>query len=336
MSSKINRLIYFGYYILTLDTGKLNKYLIYASEIVQKSRFYILADAIKAVFEFNISILDYFQFRLFEKVKSERLKWAGTGFMFEYQRIMNPPFARERLENKVQFNCYFRSFIKREFATYQSIKSDNEITERLLKNTSHIIVLKKSLGQAGKDICFLKTKNLDSHKLLSIMKKCRYDLAEEYVIQHPEMMLLSDTGLNTVRVITQVFSGRIIILATRLRISINSEVDNMAAGNAAAPLDLETGIVSGPAVFSDITKPDLLCHPITGVQIIGFQVPFWRQVIRMVTKAAMMIPENRSVGWDVAITSQGPLLIEGNHNWCKLLWQLPVKKGLKEELEVYL
>jgi len=25
--------------------------------------------------------------------------------------------------------------------------------------------------------------------------------------------------------------------------------------------------------------------------------------------------------------------IEGNHDWCKLVWQLPVNKGLKSMLE---
>ena len=52
-------------------------------------------------------------------------------------------------------------------------------------------------------------------------------------------------------------------------------------------------------------------------------------------KAASEMPENSSVGWDIAITENGPELIEGNHNWCKLLWQLPVKKGLKHVLDKY-
>jgi hypothetical protein len=36
------------------------------------------------------------------------------------------------------------------------------------------------------------------------------------------------------------------------------------------------------------------------------------------------------------VTEQGPGLIEGNHDWCKLVWQLPVNKGLKPILENHL
>ena len=68
----------------------------------------------------------------------------------------------------------------------------------------------------------------------------------------------------------------------------------------------------------------------------GFQIPFWKDTIKMVTSAALYSQENKSVGWDIAITEEGPELIEANHNWCKLLWQLPVKQGLKKELEKYL
>ena len=54
-----------------------------------------------------------------------------------------------------------------------------------------------------------------------------------------------------------------------------------------------------------------------------------------VKKAALLHPQNRSIGWDIVITAKGPGFIEGNHDWCKLLWQLPVKKGMKSVLDAY-
>jgi len=108
-----------------------------------------------------------------------------------------------------------------------------------------------------------------------------------------------------------------------------------SSGNLAAPVDMETGKVNGPGINSDITRTDEAIHPITGKAIEGFQIPFWPKALQMAKDAALHAPENRSVGWDIAITPTGPELIEGNHNWCKLLWQLPVKQGLKEMLGKY-
>jgi hypothetical protein len=52
--------------------------------------------------------------------------------------------------------------------------------------------------------------------------------------------------------------------------------------------------------------------------------------------AALKHKQNRSIGWDIVVTDNGPGLIEGNHDWCKLVWQLPVNRGLKNILEKHL
>jgi hypothetical protein len=47
--------------------------------------------------------------------------------------------------------------------------------------------------------------------------------------------------------------------------------------------------------------------------MLGFKVPNWHIAIDSVIKAAEKLPQCRLIGWDVAITENGPLLIEGNH-----------------------
>lgn len=324
------------YYLKELDLKRFGLFLNHASSVTGKSMVKLIADDVYSVFKFNTSLIDYFCFRFYEMKNFERSAWAGTGFMYEYQLMMNPKKVRWVLEDKAAFNDKFNSLINREYFQLEKTKKNPEIIKRLLENSDGRIVLKNSLGQAGKQIKIIISSEFTQDQLINVMKSGNFDLAEEYIIQHPEMMKLSPSGLNTVRVITQEKDGKIAIIAARLRISINSLVDNLAAGNAAAPLDPVTGIVTGPAVFSDITRTDIFFHPITGVEIPGFQVPFWKEVVALVIKAAMMTPDNRSIGWDVGIKASGPLLVEGNHNWCKLLWQLPVKKGLKKELEIYL
>lgn len=332
----ISRVKYFIYYLLRLDKAKFQSFLNYAAYNSGKSRIWLVADSFSAVFIYNISILEYFYFRFYEKSKNERLKWAGTGYMYEYQLLMNPMGERNMLENKITFLNHFKDLIKRFFLPISGKPDELAAVASLLKNDTGFLVLKGSLGQVGSEVEIIKCGTYTPESLIYHMRKEGYDLIEEYVIQHPDLNDLSPSGLNTIRVITQVQNDKFFILGARLRISVNSPVDNMAAGNLAAPVDLETGIVNGPAVFSDITKEQLGVHPVTGKSIIGFQVPYWSKVLELAETAARMSGGNRSIGWDIAVTPDGPELIEGNHNWCKLLWQLPVNKGLKEELVKYL
>ncbi len=330
------RVVYFLYYVKELDKTKFRKFLRFAANISHKSALVLCFDILFSSFKYNISILDYFYFKFFNLTKEERNKWAGTGYLYEYQLYMNPRNVRKVLENKIMFLNRFSAFTKRNFADIPQLRSDKDHLIRMLNNKSGRLVIKGSSGQTGSEVEVINCIDLDPDSLLGIMGEKGYDLVEEYVVQHPALMELSPSGLNTVRVFTQLTSAGVDFLGVRLRISVNSPVDNMAAGNLAAPVDLETGTVIGPGVYSDITKSDCSVHPITGKPILGFKIPFWNEVIEMSTRAALLCPENRSIGWDIAITENGPELIEGNHNWCKLLWQLPVKKGLKMELGKYL
>ena len=333
---KLSRFLYFIYYLRKLDKEKFSLFLKYALINGDKTKLSLLSDVFTSVLVYNISILEYFQFRYFEKDSSEREKWAGTGYLYEYQLIMNPKSTRIYLEDKIKFLNHFGSFIKRKYADIGALESDHKLISQLLENKSGKLVLKGSHGQVGAEVEVILCNDYSPETLVDYMKMKKYDLAEEFVLQHPALMELSPSGLNTIRVLTQIHDGDVNFLGARLRVSVNSPVDNMAAGNLAACIDMKTGTVNGPGVYSDITKEDMTNHPVTGKAITGFKIPFWNQVINLSREVALYMPGNRSVGWDIAITEKGPELIEGNHNWCKLLWQLPVKEGLKHELEQYL
>ena len=330
------RLGYFLYYLAKTDRIKFKKFLQIAKIRSGKPVIIILLDIFYSSLKYKISILDYFYFRFYELNREERGKWAGTGFMYEYQLKMNPKESRDILEDKISFLKHYSGFVRRDYSELRCIEGNHNRANQLLQNKSGKLVLKGSRGQIGAEVEVINCQDYNVDSLLRLMGDKGYDLVEEYVVQHPSLMNLSPSGLNTVRIFTQLSGNEVIFLGTRLRISVNSQVDNMAAGNLAAPVDMETGIVCGPGVYSDIELEDRTVHPVTGVPIDGFILPFWKETVDMIRHAAILYRGNQSVGWDIAITDEGPLLIEGNHNWCKLLWQLPVKKGLKDELVKYL
>jgi len=57
---------------------------------------------------------------------------------------------------------------------------------------------------------------------------------------------------------------------------------------------------------------DYPVHPITGSTIVGFQVPFFKEAVKMVKEASTVVSEVAYVGWDVAVSPDGPVIIEGN------------------------
>ncbi len=330
----LKRLLYLGYYLKQLDREKFHLFLGYTVKQTGKGKAAILADVVASVFKYNISILEYFQFRFFEKNSEDREKWAGTGYMYEYQLVMNPKSARVILDDKTQFYKSYAKFFVHTVADIADLKSKPEVVRRLLENPSGKIVFKAADGKCGVGVEILKTADFTADSIVAFMEKNQFDLVEEFIIQHPKLQALSPSAVNTVRIFTQLNDrNQVEILGSRQRISVNSPVDNMAAGNMAAPIDEQTGKVSGVAVYSDITKHDQAKHPVTAIDIIGFEIPFWKEILEMVHEAALLHPQNRSIGWDIVVTEKGPGFIEGNHDWCKLLWQLPEKKGMKSILE---
>lgn len=308
----------------------------FAAQQSQKSKPILWLEMVVDSLIYNISFLEYFLFGFYKnKTKAEKQNWAGTGFMYEYQKIMNPVNQREVLNDKTMFYKAYKAFFKHHVLDSEEMRTNADMVELMLRSPK--IVLKESEGKCGLGTVFIDTQEYTPATLITYMKKKGFDLAESYIQQHRELNKLSPSGVNTVRIFTQLNAlGVVEILGCRQRISVNSPIDNLAAGNLAAPIDEETGIINGPGVYSDITKKPEYVHPITQVPIKGFQVPYWTECLELAKEAALLHPQNRSVGWDIVVTEDGPGLIEGNHDWCKLVWQLPVNKGLKPILERHL
>ena len=330
------RLFYIAYYLKQLNWQKLQVFMDYVIHEQETSKIKLWTRILLDSLLYNISILEFFQFGFYKK-QIEKRNWAGTGYMYEYQLIMNPSNKRGILDDKTKFYKHYSQFFKHLVADIADLKKQDGLAEKILGNPSGKIVFKIADGKCGDQVVIKPASQFNKASMIHFMETEKYDLVEEFIIQHSELNRLSPSAVNTVRIFTQLnTNNEVEILGCRQRISINSPVDNMAAGNIAAPIDEQTGVISGQGVYSDITKSPESVHPITGVKIEGFQIPYWQEIISMIKKAALLYPQNRSIGWDIVVTENGPGLIEGNHDWCKLVYQLPVGKGLKPILERHL
>jgi ribosomal protein S13 len=330
----LKRTIYLGYYLKQMKWSLLKEFLSHTSKLTDKSKSYLLLASIRDVYKYNISILEYFQFGFYNKTKETKEEWAGTGTMYEFQKIANPPNERTILDDKRLFYKKYKEFFIHDMYTLEELKNKPNIIDGFITKQKKV-VLKEASGKCGVGVKICSTADLNTESLLKMMQEDEFDILETYIEQHSVIQELSPSAVNTIRIFTQICKeGQYEVLGCRMRISVNCEVDNLAAGNLAAPIDEKTGKITGAGIYSDFTKAPETVHPITKIAIVGFQIPYWEEILTMVKVASLKHPQNRSIGWDVVVTENGPGLIEGNHDWCKLVWQLPVNMGLKYRLDV--
>ncbi len=332
MKPFFRRLLYLAYYTRQMNWPMLARFMRHTRDQHSIGRLrqtgQILVDSLR----YNISPLEWYQFGFVSLLPEQKSTWAGTGTMYEFQLRANPPATRGLLADKRRFYQEYREFFRHGVWSLDELKEDAILAERVLAEHAKL-VFKDATGNCGASVRIVASNELSAHELCHWMADNGFDMVESFIDQHPDMQMLSPSGVNTVRIFTLIDDqGNYQILGCRLRISVNSPIDNLAAGNLAAPVDEKTGQICGPGVYSDITRPPETAHPVTGTEIVGFQLPFWPETLELVKRASLLHPENRSIGWDIAITADGPGLIEGNHDWCKLVWQLPLGKGLKDRL----
>jgi hypothetical protein len=145
---------------------------------------------------------------------------------------------------------------------------------------------------------------------------------------------LTRGGLATVRLVTcRTPSGSIDYMPPAIRMPIGQAiVDNIAQGGLAAPIDLATGEICGPAIqkHKAIGISRFEKHPDTGAHFAGTQLPCWREVLDLAKQAHAAFPSMPFVGWDIAILREGPVVLEGNAWWDVDLTLLPHRILLSE------
>ncbi len=153
-------------------------------------------------------------------------------------------------------------------------------------------------------------------------------LFEEYIVQHHSLNKINPLCVNTLRVVSYYneADGQVDIWGVFLRIGIDKNTDNLSTGGIVALVD-SSGTVCKPAVKKDPFASEFKRHPVTNEKILGFEIPYYSDVIQMVSEAAKRVKKVKSIGWDVAITESGPCLIEGNDNWNVDIFQIPGREG---------
>ncbi len=148
----------------------------------------------------------------------------------------------------------------------------------------------------------------------------------------PELADLALNALPTIRIVTMFDeAGHPEVVSATFRCASDpaAHVDNMKAGGLIAPVDLDTGALG--IACRGYGGGDHAVHPVTGGVIAGRLLPGWKDATEVVTRAhGGAFADYVLIGWDVALTAQGPVLIEGNGKPGVLMPQRAARRGLGE------
>lgn len=154
---------------------------------------------------------------------------------------------------------------------------------------------------------------------------------------HPDLLgVMPGPGLGSIRLLT--FLGRdgaLDLPWAHLKVPGRGEhVSYSHDVGLIAPIDLKTGRLGtavGRAGELAVTRP-FERHPETGVRFEDVVIPEWDSIVSMVqagTRAFQALP---CLGWDVVVTTEGPLLLETNWGFGIHSTETILNRGLRREL----
>lgn len=275
---------------------------------------YVL-DAVRCSYRHKASPENYLVLRFYELSDEERAGYLTSGRSAMADRRLNRNMTRDAdrvMSQKHLFYQKFSEFVQRE-SIYVPEVTYKEFSEFFGRHET--VILKPDVGIMGRGIEKLRTK--DVKDLKALFEACRSGkfLAEQLICQHEALEAVSSC-VNSVRINgARDQKGAVRLVGACLKCgSQEAAADNFHSGGIAYPLDLKTGVVTGPGRNNTEIR-DYERHPGSGVYMPGFCVPCWEAVRTCAVRAMEQMPELGYVGWDIAVTPKGAELIEGNCHW---------------------
>ena len=282
-----------------------------------KMKLVIFLDMVWCGLVYQAGYMDYWLFEMYELNRAQRKTVITRGINNGFIKRHNDPKFMPEIEDKLKFDHNFSDLLHRGWLD-AAAASDEEL--RAFTEKYPVFMIKPVDGMCGKGIEKINTAEFEGD-LTEYIREHRNVLLEECVVQHRELMALHPHSVNTCRVITFTTGNVTNVVAAYLRIGNGRHVDNFNNGGMVVPIEEDRGEIIYPAL--DKTNRLYEVHPLTGIAIKGFKIPLWDEVLDIVKQAGQVIPQVGIVGWDVCVTDNGPLLIEGNDFPGHDIYQLP-------------
>lgn len=322
--------------------SNVNKYCVHESyfpEFPQKSKIKILWEQFVATIRYGYPNKYYFPYGFDVKSNKEMAEYIHYMTFAQIRDDLNQ-FSMHNstylLRNKLAFGIFTSGFginsgnnialLHDEGVFIISDKRNVSVEEFMTRYPSDYFV-KLIDGECGCGIFQLKIEEDGTflingskssiEQLNQLIKGGRY-IVQAKIKQHVEMNRLYPHSINTIRLVTirNVRTNKVEVFPSILRMGANgSFVDNTSLGGLAVGVDLETGGLFEYGYYKPEFGTRTTEHPNTKVSFSEFVIPYIQEAKEQAIFLHAMLPELYSIGWDIAISENGPIFIEGNDNW---------------------
>lgn len=211
-----------------------------------------------------------------------------------------------------------------------------------LKKENDAFFIKEVAGLCGKGCIKIQAKDgewlngKNTFELASIFKTQHW-VVQKAITNHATIRALNPDTLNTMRIATCWINNKVELWDSgMLRIGrAGGEVDNFFQGGIGIGIT-ESGTLrsDGYTHTKEFVYSRLKKHPDSQISFAGIKLPYYEDTVELVKNAHAFLPDIPSIGWDVAITENGPLLLEGNHDWDVEMLQIVHNYSAKERYDL--
>lgn len=277
---------------------------------------------------YAISPEEYTLFGINRSKGKEKLNYIGWNELYYYYCQLDKLGRPEVFSSKEKTYEVFKEYYKREVLLISSAQQKEDVFRFLEKHHAAMVKPDEEYGGHGIEIIRLSA-GLTSDLLWErLSNKCPFVL-EELIEQVPEMNVFYPHAVNTIRYHTFFFDGKLERVQAVLRMGRgNSVVDNASSGGMFVLVDTESGRILGPA--KDLKGNRFEAHPDTGVRFEGKVIPRWNDLNALLEKLVRVLPEQKQIGWDFALSEKGWVIVEGNTT--PMFQKFDQDHGLREQV----
>lgn len=291
-----------------------------------------LKDIVVLAFVYCIPPMEYYAMRLHQWPKSQWLAFVydfqanAWHQAFNYKKAKN---TQNLINDKAEFAAFLR---QNNLATVPSllvIKQGEKITIDQLQNLPQTSFFKPTSGNQGigcftlvqddtieydAKLRFIWFKDASERPYKDLKNLNQLIANKTYLVQpvvenHPDFTDLFDTNrLATIRLTTCHINNSCHGLTAVLEIPKPDKP--MFYFNVSIDIKKGTFITPCKVDFDDNPGFDLWFG-----QLKGKTCPQWQAILSLCLQAHQILPKQLTIGWDVALTAHGPIIVEGNVNW---------------------